>query len=117
MSCSTCSTPCSPTAVRRRPSASSPAFDNAVLGYADRSRIIGAEHRGLSVAGARFVLVDGFVAATWTSSDREDGGVEVTVRSLRPLDPAERADVEAEAASLAAFLGDGTPGSLTVTDL
>ena len=94
-----------------------PAFDNAVLGYADRSRIIGAEHRGLSVAGARFVLVDGFVAATWTSSDREDGGVEVTVRPLRPLDPAERADVEAEAASLAAFLGDGTPGSLTVTDL
>ncbi len=94
-----------------------PAFDNAVLGYDDRFRIIGAEHRGLSVAGARFVLVDGFVAATWTSSDREDGGVEVTVRPLRPLTPYERADVEAEGAGLAAFLGDGTPGSLTVTDL
>ena len=94
-----------------------PAFDNAVLGYDDRSRIIGAEHRGLSVAGARFVLVDGFVAATWTSSDREDGGVEVTVRPLRPLTPSERAEVEAEGAGLAAFLGDGAPGSLTVTDL
>lgn len=91
-----------------------PAFDNAVLGYDDRSRIIGAEHRGLSVAGARFVLVDGFVAATWTSSDRQDGEVEVTVRPLRALTPSERADVEAEGTSLAAFLGDGTPGSLTV---
>jgi len=43
-----------------------PAFDNAVLGYDDRSRIIDQPHRGLSVAGARFVLVDGRVAATWT---------------------------------------------------
>jgi hypothetical protein len=91
-----------------------PAFDNAVLGYDDRSRVIGDEHRGLSVAGARFVLVDGFVAATWTTSDREDGGVEVTVRPLRDLTSSERADVEAEGAGLAALLGDGTPGSLTV---
>lgn len=91
-----------------------PAFDNAVLGYDDRSRVIGDEHRGLSVAGARFVLVDGFVAATWTTCDREDGGVEVTVRPLRDLTSSERAEVEAEGASLAAFLGDGTPGSLTV---
>ena len=41
-----------------------PAFDNAVLGYDDRSRIIDPAHRGLSVSGARFVLVDGRVAAT-----------------------------------------------------
>ncbi|RBY79574.1 winged helix DNA-binding domain-containing protein [Geodermatophilus sp. TF02-6] len=93
-----------------------PAFDNAVLGYDDRSRIVGDEHRGLSVTGARFVLVDGFVAATWTSSDRADGGVAVTVRPLRPLDAHERDGLEAEGANLAAFLGDGTPGSLTVAD-
>jgi len=43
-----------------------PAFDNAVLGYDDRSRIIDQEHRGLSVEGARFLLVDGRVAGTWT---------------------------------------------------
>src|SRR5690606_9281246 len=36
-----------------------PAFDNAILGYHDRTRIIGDEHRHLSVAGARVVLVDG----------------------------------------------------------
>ncbi|HYN95913.1 MAG TPA: winged helix DNA-binding domain-containing protein [Pilimelia sp.] len=43
-----------------------PAFDNAVLAYDDRSRIIDPAHRGLSVQGARFVLVDGRVAGTWT---------------------------------------------------
>ncbi|KPC75456.1 hypothetical protein ADL27_49665, partial [Streptomyces sp. NRRL F-6602] len=42
-----------------------PAFDNAVLGYHDRTRIIDDAHRGLSVAGERVVLVDGRVAATW----------------------------------------------------
>jgi len=93
-----------------------PAFDNSVLGYDDRSRVIDDEHRRLSVTGARFVLVDGFVAATWTGRDREDGGVAVTVAPLRPLTAPERADVEAEGASLAAFLGGGTPGSLTVAD-
>ena len=90
-----------------------PAFDNAVLGYDDRSRLIADEHRGLSVGGARFVLVDGFVAATWTTS--EDDGVTVAVRPLRPLTRAERGAVEDEGTRLAAFLGDGRPGTLAVT--
>ena len=62
-----------------------PAFDNAVLGFDDRTRIIDDVDRGLSVEGARFVLVDGRVAATWTVLesgerstlrvlDAEDGG-------------------------------------------
>jgi hypothetical protein len=38
-----------------------PAFDNAILGYHNRSRIIDHAHRGLSVAGERGVLVDGRV--------------------------------------------------------
>jgi len=37
-----------------------------VLGYDDRSRIIDDADRGLSVTGARFLLVDGRVRATWT---------------------------------------------------
>ncbi|MDT0386629.1 winged helix DNA-binding domain-containing protein [Streptomyces dubilierae] len=80
-----------------------PAFDNAVLGYHDRGRIIDDAHRGLSVAGARFVLVDGRVAATWTV---EDGTVLVT--PLRRLTRADRAAVTEEGAALASFLcGDG----------
>ncbi|MGW0003027.1 DNA glycosylase AlkZ-like family protein [Nocardia grenadensis] len=43
-----------------------PAFDNAILGYHDRGRIIDRAHRGLSVAGERVVLVDGRGVATWT---------------------------------------------------
>lgn len=52
-----------------------PAFDNALLGYDDRTRIVAAEHRRVSVAGSRVLLVDGWVAGTWT--DERDGGAAV----------------------------------------
>ncbi|GAA4472193.1 winged helix DNA-binding domain-containing protein [Phytohabitans houttuyneae] len=79
-----------------------PAFDNAVLGFDDRSRIIDQEHRGLSVQGARFVLVDGRVAATWSVA----GGV-LRVEPLRPLTRRERAEVGAEAEPLLELHGGG----------
>ncbi|TQS45186.1 winged helix DNA-binding domain-containing protein [Cryptosporangium phraense] len=75
-----------------------PAFDNAILGYDDRTRIIDDEHRGLSVAGIRVVLVDGRVSATW----RLDGGVQVT--PLRPFTSSEAEAVDAEARAVEAFL-------------
>lgn len=78
-----------------------PSFDNAILGYHDRSRIIDTEHRGLSVSGARVVLVDGRVAATWTV---EEGTV--TVTPLGGLARADRSAVAEEAEALAAFLSD-----------
>ena len=78
-----------------------PAFDNAVLGYDDRSRIIDDADRGLSVEGARLLLVDGLVAATWTV--REDGGG--SVLTITPRRGPVRSDAaEAEAARLLAFL-------------
>ncbi|WP_405698748.1 winged helix DNA-binding domain-containing protein [Streptomyces coelicoflavus] len=79
-----------------------PAFDNAVLGYQDRGRVIDDAHRGLSVTGARFVLVDGRVCATWTV---EDGTV--TVAPLRRLTRPERTEVAEEGRALASFLSDG----------
>jgi len=89
-----------------------PAFDNAVLGFDDRSRIIDDADRRLSVLGARFLLVDGRVAGTWTTA--QDGGalyinVSVDVTAHRRLTAAERDDVEQEGARLAAFLADGDP--------
>ncbi|MBF6543607.1 winged helix DNA-binding domain-containing protein [Nocardia brasiliensis] len=78
-----------------------PAFDNAILGYHDRSRIIDDEHRGLSVAGARVVLVDGRVAATWT----EESGT-VHVAPLRHLSRAESTAVAEQGRELALFLSD-----------
>ncbi|WP_143667252.1 DNA glycosylase AlkZ-like family protein, partial [Streptomyces sp. ms184] len=79
-----------------------PAFDNVILGYQDRSRIIDDAHRGLSVAGERVVLVDGRVAATWTVAEDV-----VTVDPLRTLSRADRAAVADQGRELATFLSDG----------
>lgn len=79
-----------------------PAFDNAVLGYHDRTRIIDHVHRGLSVAGARMVLVDGRVAATWSVHDGT-----VTVTPLRGFSRSERTAVGEQGRTLASFLSDG----------
>ncbi|MEV6201295.1 winged helix DNA-binding domain-containing protein [Streptomyces sp. NPDC051771] len=83
-----------------------PAFDNAILGYHDRSRIIDHDHRLLSVAGERVALVDGRVAATWTLR-----GSDLVVTPLRPLSRAERTAVTDEGAALAAFLTGGADGA------
>jgi DNA glycosylase AlkZ-like len=78
-----------------------PAFDNAILGYDDRGRIIDDDHRGLSVAGERVVLVDGRVAATWNV----DAGT-VSVTPLRRFSRAERTAVAEEGREVALFLSD-----------
>ena len=84
-----------------------PAFDNALLGYDDRTRIVDDEHRHLSVAGERVVLVDGRVAATWKGPD-------ITVSPLRPLTRKENAAVKEEAEKLAEFTTrPGTPAAAT----
>lgn len=87
-----------------------PAFDNALLGYHDRSRIVDDDHRGLSVAGERVVLVDGRVAATWTVAD---GTVQVT--PLRRFSRDERDEVAEEGRQLAKFLSDGDSDRVSTT--
>ncbi|MFF0740043.1 winged helix DNA-binding domain-containing protein [Streptomyces sp. NPDC004111] len=80
-----------------------PAFDNAILGYHDRGRIIDDAHKGLSVAGERVVLVDGRVAATWNV---EPATGTVVVRPLSGLTPSERKEVAEEGSAMASFLSD-----------
>jgi hypothetical protein len=93
-----------------------PAFDNAILGYDDRSRIIDDAHRGLSVAGERAVLVDGRVAATWTVV--ADGGAgTVIVTPLRRFSRADRIAVAEEGRALSAFLSDGAHHRVRVAAL
>ena len=79
-----------------------PAFDNAILGYDDRDRIIDTAHRHLSVAGERVVLVDGRVSATWARDDDT-----VVVRALRRFTRAERGAVAEEGREVAWFLSAG----------
>jgi hypothetical protein len=87
-----------------------PAFDNAILGYDDRGRIIDDEHRLLSVAGERVVLVDGRVSGTWTVAE---GAVVVT--PLRRFTRAERDEVLAEGTELALFLSDKENDEVTIS--
>ena len=72
-----------------------------MLGYDDRS----PDHRTTPTAGfrrgARFLLVDGRVAATWTVREDGDGSV-LTVTPRRG--PVRSEAAEAEAARLLAFL-------------
>ncbi|MBS2551975.1 AlkZ family DNA glycosylase [Catenulispora sp. NL8] len=84
-----------------------PAFDNAILGYQDRSRIIDDAHLGLSVAGHRVVLVDGRVSATWIVRDRQ-----LIISPLRTLTASEREVVHAEAQDLITFLDEGIEGAM-----
>jgi hypothetical protein len=86
-----------------------PAFDNAVLGYADRGRVIDDAHRGLSITGARFVLVDGRVGATWTVAEGE-----LRITPLTPLGPPDRAAVVEEGERLMELLTDGAGGPVVV---
>jgi hypothetical protein len=82
-----------------------PAFDNAVLGFDDRSRIIDDRHRSLSVAGARFLLVDGRVAGVWTI---EEAALRITL--LTAVSAGDRKEIVAEGERLLAWhSGDLAP--------
>ncbi|MET7643270.1 winged helix DNA-binding domain-containing protein [Streptomyces sp. NPDC005426] len=88
-----------------------PAFDNAILGYQDRTRIIDDAFRGLSVAGARVVLVDGRVAATWSV----EAGT-VTVTPLRGFSRPESTAVAEQGRALAAFLSEDDNRRVEIAD-
>lgn len=72
-----------------------PYYDNVWLSHADRARVVG--ERVAATSGGGTLLVDGFTAAAWRF---EDGRVVLD----RPIPRAQREEVEAEAAALAAFL-------------
>jgi hypothetical protein len=81
-----------------------PTFDNVLYGHAERGRIIAAEHRRYLLAHA-MVTVDGVARARW----RIKAGT-LTIHPLRPFTVAQKAAVEAEAATLLAFAaGTATP--------
>ncbi|MBB2947965.1 hypothetical protein FB565_007736 [Actinoplanes lutulentus] len=83
-----------------------PEFDNALLGHADRDRIIHPGDRALVTPGWSIVrptvLVDGFVAATWSIE-----GAVLRVAPFRPLSGKDQAAVEAEGERLLAFVAPG----------
>jgi hypothetical protein len=102
-----------PTAPRPRAGAAAPIrflpeFDNVLVAYADRSRIIPDEHRDRVVRqlGRPTVLIDGFVRAMWAverTRDRATLEIELFDRTARPA----RAAIEAEGRRLLAFVAPG----------
>ncbi len=81
-----------------------PAFDNLLLGHADRTRVIGDADRRRVMPGAAMVLptflVDGFVHGSWSL---KDGTLRLV--PFRPLGTAETNAVTEEAERLLPFLG------------
>ncbi len=79
-----------------------PAFDNVLVAYEDRTRVIADADRERVVRnlGRPYVLVDGFVQASWTL----DGG-RLRVTPFRPLAKRTAAAIVAEGRRLLAFTG------------
>lgn len=97
-----------------RPSADTPApvrflpdFDNLVLAHADRTRVIADAHRPALVTKNLLVratvLVDGFVAGTWTV-ERKKAAATLSIAPFGRLARPARTELEAEGQALLRFL-------------
>lgn len=97
-----------------------PDYDNLMVAYADRSRVIADEHRpkvSLSAARVRATfLLDGVVAGTWKLEPRKRGaGPFVVLEPFGRLAKRDRVALEAEASGLLAFLhGPDVAGEVRV---
>jgi hypothetical protein len=82
-----------------------PKWDNALLAWADRTRILPESYRKtvIKMNGdvAQTFLVDGFVAGTWNAKDGH-----VVVEPFSPLTRSAQRELKEEAARLEAFLAD-----------
>jgi hypothetical protein len=83
-----------------------PEFDNALLGHADRTRIIAKDRRKHLFAGAGLmlgtVLIDGFVAGRWRV-ERTRRRSRLFIETFDALKPSAREPVEEEGARLLRF--------------
>jgi hypothetical protein len=86
-------------------------WDNVLLAYRDRSRVIPEAYRKLVIRTngdvLPTVLVDGYVAGVWRPARERSGGIEVS--AFHALDDATWDELEAEAAALVRFLADRQP--------
>ncbi len=85
-----------------------PDYDNVLLGYADRSRMMSDETSKRLVAASRSfraVLVDGTVSASWSIARRKDAAT-LTVTLFRKLSKREIREIETEGRAFVQFMED-----------
>jgi hypothetical protein len=96
-----------------------PEYDNVLIAYANRLRIVPQAHLGWlnRHLGRPMLLVDGFVAGSWRFIEvGEGGGARLRVETFDQLSEPARAAVSEEAARLLAFLvGSGGAVELVVS--
>ena len=84
-----------------------PEYDNSLLGYKDRTRMIGTEARRRLdsdiLGNFSTFLVDGFVAGRWKLA-HERGAARITIEPVVRLSASDRAGLIDEGSRLAAFL-------------
>jgi hypothetical protein len=82
-----------------------PKWDNVLLAFADRTRVLPEQYRktviGTNGDVAQTFLVDGFVAGTWSVVKGR-----VAVAPFAPLSRSARSELKEEAERLEAFLAD-----------
>jgi hypothetical protein len=89
-----------------------PDFDNAILGYAERSRIVSKANEARLTKHAhsfRGLLVDGFVAATWSIARRKTAAT-LTITPFRKLLKREMRDIETEGTAFLKFMEPDSSG-------
>jgi hypothetical protein len=86
-----------------------PEFDNLIVAYADRTRLMGDEVRRRVCVGSMVyptVLVDGVVAGVWRI-ERADGGANLVVEEFAPVSGGARAALAEEGARLLGWAAGG----------
>lgn len=83
-----------------------PEYDNALLSYSDRTRFAHPDAAALATDGPVHgtALVDGLVAATWSTATDGDSEVTMTIRHQRALSREQVDDLAAEGERLLRFL-------------
>ncbi len=86
-----------------------PEYDNAILGYADRTRIVDNATRQstfMEIGYVATVLVDGFVRAVWKLTTERKTAT-LAIEPFTPLSDADRTAVSEEGVRLLRFLAAG----------
>lgn len=90
-----------------------PAFDNALLGHKDRSRVISDADRAriakVASGGVPMYLVDGFVHGKWALE-----GSTIRITPWHPMTRADAGAVRAEADQLLPFIAPGADGKVII---